>query len=236
MDIEKLKQIEKSPEIKQKYLSTGTWGMNNVMYVPVLLIVASFIWLAMFLYFRADMGMSSQATMINVGVSLAVASIGYLWLRYVKKGLLRKGMVQLDDYPVCLAKIVMGNDDSYLYYCIYTTGAKRFDIDWLNHIYYKIWHTEEEPNVRLRKKVDDIFKIEMLATVSQNSFLLPEEFTEGEKVYKKFYGFQRDRALSIQQDDGFFPVIYFNPISVPVLQQEDYKDLLKGTQDIKNDS
>jgi hypothetical protein len=64
----------------------------------------------------------------------------------------------------------------------------------------------------------------MVATVSQNSTLLPVEFTEGEKVYKKFYGFLPDRALSVLNDDGFFPVIYFNPISVPVIKPEDYID------------
>jgi len=115
MNIERLKQIEKSPEIKEKYLSSGGWvGGNNVMYIPVLLIVVSLMWLVMFLYFLTDMG--SQATIINVAVSLAVAGIGYLWLRYAKKALLRKGKAQLDDFLWMLIfwRISLWKKDWYL--------------------------------------------------------------------------------------------------------------------------
>jgi hypothetical protein len=223
MNIEKLKQIEKNPDLKLKYLSLGTWGSNNVMYIPAILIVAAVAWMAMYLYFLVT-SMSLNFTLINIGVSLAVIIASYLWFRSIKKKILTKNREHIDEFPVCLAKIVMGNEEERLYYCIYTTGEKRFDTSWLDNIAYKIWHADEEPNVQLRNKIDSIFKPTTLATSAKDSTLLPVEFTEGEKVFKKIYSFQPDAMASIQANDRFFPVICFNKISVPVIRKEDYSD------------
>jgi len=224
MNIEKLKQIEKDPEIKLKYLDLGIWGTNNLMYIPVILMVICAFWFLGYAFFLAR-AMPLKISIINIGISLGVGAVCFLWLRSLKRRIAKKNGKRIEEFPVCLARTVMGNDNARIYYCIYTTGEKRFDEDWLNRIYYKIWHVNEEPDPQLKKKINSLFRPITLAIAAQKSILLPTEFTEGEKVYKKIYSFSASKdAMLRANDDGFFPVICFNKVSVPCLKDEDYRD------------
>ena len=223
MNLEKLKQIEKNSDIKLKYLSSGTWGSNKIMYIPAILIAVSVIWFVMYACFLAKM-MPKETTIIHLGSSLGVALICIFWFRIISKKIKQRNCERINEFPVCLGKISMGNDQERVYYCIYTTGQKRLDMDWLNHINYKIWHTVEEPDSKLRDKINLIFVPKVLAATSADSTLLPVKFTEGEEVFMKIFRFQPEKDILVKQNDGFFPIIFFNKISVPVIKEEDYMD------------
>lgn len=220
INIDRLKQIEQTPDLKLKYIKA--WGGSNVMYIPVIIMVAAIFWLFMVIFFLAG-DVPVNDFLLYIGIGIVTAVFGFLWFRKCKQGILKKYRDTINDFPVCLAKIVMGNDNQHIYYCIYTTGKHRMDMDWLSTLSDKIWNVEQEPNSAIRNKIESMFRPTMLATTNHDSILLPVEFTGGEKVYKKILGLPQNYASQIINNGGFIPVIYFNKISVPMIREEDLK-------------
>jgi|GEM_PF-2989867 len=78
------------------------------------------------------------------------------------------------------APIPFSDDHSETYYCIYTTGKRKYDVDYIEDIADRIEHIEEENDPVLSAQIAKLFDTERKAPV-----LLPSQLTGGEEVYQR---------------------------------------------------
>ncbi|MGO4292457.1 hypothetical protein [Chitinophaga sp. RAB17] len=207
-----LNDLEQNTALKKTYASAGSWGQNKLMFLPIVILVFS----AFALYFfydlsKRDASYSTYSLVCGALILLSIVAIAVMQNKAKKKIL-----ENIVSVPVCIAKKVYGNDDTGVYYCIYTNGSKRHDIAFIEGIADKIFNIDQEPDAALRKKINNLFEVK-LANTNAPAVLLPEQFTGGEKVYQKQFA---TTALShvVAENDGKFAVLDFNGVAVPVMK------------------
>lgn len=143
-----LNDLEQNTALKKNYATAGSWGQNKLMFLPIVILVFS----AFALYFFYDLSKrdASYATYSMVCGALILGSIVAIAL--MQKSAKKKILENIASVPVCIAKKVYGNDDTGVYYCIYTPGSKRHDIAFIDAIADKIFNIDGEPDVQLRKR------------------------------------------------------------------------------------
>ncbi|WPQ60605.1 hypothetical protein SIO70_19835 [Chitinophaga sancti] len=78
------------------------------------------------------------------------------------------------------APIPFSTDHSETYYCIYTKGKRRYDVDFIERIADRIEHMEDENDPAVRAEIARLFDPERKSPV-----LLPAVLTGGEEVYQR---------------------------------------------------
>lgn len=76
--------------------------------------------------------------------------------------------------------VPFSDDHSETYYCIYTTGKRKYDVDFIENIADRIEHIEDENDPMLSAQIAKLFDTERKAPV-----LLPAQLTGGEEVYQR---------------------------------------------------
>lgn len=76
--------------------------------------------------------------------------------------------------------VPFSDDHSETYYCIYTTGKRKYDVDFIENIADRIEHIEDENDPVLSAQIAKLFETERKAPV-----LLPAQLTGGEEVYQR---------------------------------------------------
>lgn len=216
-----LKSIEQNDNIKKEYIGKGQWGQNQLVYIPILGIVAAvFGFLGLFLTYQY---IPTTTLMMYVGILLAIILVCYLIIQKIQSGVKEKLAANIGEIPVAVAKIVHGNEEAKFYALIYTVGEKRHDITFVDRMVRKVQDIEYNEDAAMRKKINKIFRIRTMAEQTSQSTLLPKEFTEGEEVYMRHHIFYGEELLPvIEANEGRFIVMPFTYFNVPVLQRKHY--------------
>jgi hypothetical protein len=223
MTAETLKRIEKSTAIKTRYAGAGSLGRNRLIAIP--LVMAFFALFA--IYFMYDMSKTEPGYSMYLYVAIGIALACIVTVVLMQRTSKVKTMASLDDVKACIARTTTGNDAAQIYYCIYTTGNKRHDPEFINSIAYKINHLEEEPDQQLSKKIASMFG-PRLAPPNGLATPLPEAFTFGEKVYQKQFDLSyldKNTRAMITENSGMFPVLVYHSNNAQLVKHEDLANI-----------
>ena len=215
---ENLQRLEQNSALKERYLMQKAWGYNQLVYLPSVLLLL--LMLCYWILHKNGMLLSWYTLIDTVLIMLCC-----LWIRGIQLKVKKMSLRGVDSAIISLCQKVYGNSVEDVYYCIYTVGKERHNPDFIRKIAYKIFKIEEEPDVRLRNKIDNMFAPRLEALRGEDAKLLPVEFTYGEKVYQKVFHFKLlSKALNklIEENDGMFIILPFDEMNVPILAARDY--------------
>lgn len=136
----------------------------------------------------------------------AVALVAFAIAAVMQNGTIKRTVHEEEDAPV-----VYSGDHAEVYYCIYTTGKRRQDVNFIENIADRIEHIEEEANPEVRRQVEMLFDKEDTTPV-----LLPAELTGGEQVYQRKLKFS-NLVDSITRNNRHFALLTFEDNSKAVV-------------------
>ncbi|HEY9260872.1 hypothetical protein [Chitinophaga sp.] len=205
-----LEDLEQNTALKKTYAAAGSWGQNKWMALPIVILVFA----AFALYFFYDLSKRDDSYSIYSLVCGTLILPAIIAIALMQRGAKKKILENITSVPVCVAKKVHGNDETGVYYCIYTNGNKRHDIAFIDAMADKIFHIDSEPDAQLRKEINKLFEVK-LANTNAPAVLLPERFTAGEQVYQKQFSTMVVSQVMLE-NDGRFAVLDFNGVAVPI--------------------
>lgn len=211
-----LERLERNADLKKAYAGQGSFGQNKLIALPIVIaFLAAFMAYSFYGISKTD---SSYSVYVLISVAVIVICIVAVVImqRKAKKNIL----ANLDDVKVCLAKKIYGNDQTQVYYGIYTLGEKRHDADFIEHIADKIFNIEAEPDKQIQSKINKLFQPN-LEGMNAAPVLLPIEFTVGEQVYKKEFTFSPldgQMQENIKQNNNQFIALSFHSGSAILLR------------------
>ncbi|WP_027385967.1 hypothetical protein [Chryseobacterium gregarium] len=203
-----LNLLETNDDLKKSYADQGSLGYNKLIALPV---VVAFI-AAFGAYFFYDMSKTDPTYNIYFQISTAIIVICVIAAVMIQAGVKKNVLGKLDDVKICLAKKIYGNDQTKVYYSLYTTGRMRHDEDFLESMADKIFNIDAEPDKQLQNKINKMFRPD-LEGMNATPILLPLAFTNGEKVYKKEFSFSSidpHMQESIRENNDKFIVLSFH--------------------------
>lgn len=220
LNSQQLTALESTPAIKEKYLKSAAFGKNKAIY-PFLLIGILCLAAVAFLVFTGMTETVGVPLLAGVGIA-GVASL--VVMMAINNKTTAKLQQETNEMPVCIGKKIYGNDNTQIYYGIYTTGPKRHDADFINRIAGKIFNIAAEPDKDIAKKVNRLFAVEFAAP---NEFAkpLPAEFTEGELVYRKQFAFlhlPEAVKTKIADNDNVFLLVALNAENPKIITDDIY--------------
>jgi hypothetical protein len=202
-----LQRLEQNSDFKKPYLIAGSMGQSKLVVLPVVLAV-----LGLFgAYEFNDLSRSDAAYKTYMYISLAVAVICIIAVVIIQRGAKQTVAANIDDVPVCLGKKISGNDRAQVYYGIYTPGAKRHDIEFIEYVAFRIQNIAQEEDAELRNQVNKMFDVRF-ADAASPAVRLPDGITAGEEVYQRQYSFSTvsaDMKNSINENQDRFIVLAF---------------------------
>ncbi|SFW79361.1 hypothetical protein [Chitinophaga sancti] len=143
-------------------------GINKWVAVPAVLFVFSLF--GTYFSYAAARQHPSYFPVVYVCVGIAVCS-------FIVAAIMQNGTIkQRPKY----APIPFSTDHSETYYCIYTTGKRKYDVDFIEDIADRIEHIDEEHDPLLSAQIAELFNPERKSPV-----LLPAQLTNGEEVYQR---------------------------------------------------
>lgn len=102
-------------------------------------------------------------------------------------------------------------DHSEVYYCIYTTGKRRQDVNFIEDIADRIEHISDEADPEVRRQVEMLFE-----KTDTTPVLLPSALTGGEQVYQRKLKFS-NLVDSITRNNRHFALLTFEDNSKAVV-------------------
>jgi hypothetical protein len=209
---ELLSKLERDPKLKKAYATQGSMGQNRLVALPVIVaFIAAFGAYTFYGMAKTDPAYNTYTIICGFIITLCIAAVIIIQINAKKKIL-----GNLDEVKVCLAKTIYGNDATGAYYCIYTPGSKRHDADFIETIADSIINIGEEPDDKIRAKIDQLFRQDFEG-VNVTPALLPVEFTDGEEVYRKEFkllSLETDMKQNLIENDDKFVVLSYNNRSV----------------------
>lgn len=191
---ELLDRLERNEDLKKTYAGQGSFGQNKLIALPIIIgIFAAFIAYSMYSLSKTDPNYS-----IYTMISAAIVVICIIAVVIMQSKAKKHVLANLENVKACLGKKIYGNDQSQVYYCIYTLGNKRHDAVFLDSIADKIFNIDAEPDQQMQSKINKLFRPN-LEEMNAAPALLPVEFTLGEQVYKKEFTFS---ALDSQMKEN----------------------------------
>lgn len=145
-------------------------GINKWVAVPAVLFVFS-LFGTYFSYAEAQQHPSYYPAMY---VCAGIAICSFILAAILQNVTIRKASVPK------YAPIPFSNDHSETYYCIYTTGKRKFDEGFIEDIADRIEHIDDENDPLVRAQIAKLFDPERKSPV-----LLPVQLTDGEEVYQR---------------------------------------------------
>lgn len=203
-----LNQLESNEELKKSYAGQGSLGQNKLIALPIVIaFFAAFVAYYLYGMSKTDPGYTSY-----VQISVAIIVICVIAVVMMQAKAKKNVLGNLADVKTCLAKKIYGNDQTKVYYSIYTTGTMRHDADFLESIADKIFNINAEPDKQMQNKINKMFQPN-LEGMNAAPILLPESFTNGEQVYKKEFTLSLvDQPMqeSIKENNDKFIVLSFH--------------------------
>jgi hypothetical protein len=214
---ELLSALEKNADLKKDYAAEGSLGQNRLVALPVIIgFIAAFC--AYFFYDLSKTDSTYTTYLIISAVIILVCIVAVVILQMNAK---KKVLENLDGVKTCIGKKIYGNDDTQVYYGIYTLGSKRHDPEFIEDVAYKIFNINMEPNDKMRSEINDMFSAK-LEGMNATPVLLPTAFTNGEEVFKKefkFLAIENDMKEHIAANEDKFIALSFNNRSVVPLKR-----------------
>ncbi|WP_343671137.1 hypothetical protein [Chitinophaga sp.] len=174
-------------------------GINMWVAVPAILFVFS-LFGTYFSYAKAQQH-SSYFPVMYVCIGLAICS-------FFMAAIMQNVTIQKKPR---YAPIPFSTDHSETYYCIYTRGKRRYDVDFIENIADRIEHIEDENDPTIREQIAKLFDPERKAPV-----LLPAELTDGEEVYQRPLK-SSQLVDNITRNDRHFALLTFDDRSTAVV-------------------
>lgn len=213
---ELLDRLERNEPLKKAYAGQGSFGQNKLIALPVVIAFLS----AFIAYSLYGISKTDPSYSIYVMISAAVVVVCIVAVVMMQASAKKNVLANLNDVKACLAKKIYGNDQTQVYYSIYSLGKMRHDADFLESIADKIFNIEAEPDKQLLTKITKLFQPN-LEGMNAAPVLLPVEFTNGEQVYKKEFTFSTlDQQMkeNIQQNNDRFIALSFHSGSAILLR------------------
>lgn len=203
-----LERLERNTDLKKAYAGQGSFGQNKLIALPIVIaFLAAFVAYSFYGISKTDPSYSMY-TLISAAIVVVCIVAAVIMQIKAKKNVL----ANLDDVKACLAKRIYGNDQTQVYYSIYTLGEKRHDADFIEHIADKIFNIQAEPDKQIQSKIEKLFRPN-LEGMNAAPALLPLAFTHGEQVYKKEFTFSAlDQQMqeNIKQNNDQFIALSFH--------------------------
>lgn len=218
---ELLDQLEQNTELKKTYAGQGSLGQNRWLALPVILgIFAAFGAYSFYDLSKTDPDYQSYTYICATMIATCLVAI-----LVIQRNAKKMVMGNLEDVKFCLAKKIVGNDETEVSYCIYSVGDRRHDAEFIEAVTDKIYNLNAEPNEKLRTEVSKLFKINFEG-MNATPVLLPKEFTFGEAVYKKEFKFAtldpQMKQLIKENNDQFIAISFNNRSVLPLRFLPDY--------------
>ncbi|RFZ90981.1 hypothetical protein D0C36_18725 [Mucilaginibacter conchicola] len=202
-----LQRLEQNSDFKKPYLTAGSMGQNKLVMLPVILAVIGLFGT----YEFNDLSKSDPGYKTYMYACLALAVICIIAIVIIQRGAKKNVAANIDEVPVCLGKKIYGNDRAQVYYGIYTPGAKRHDIEFIEYVAFRILNIAQEEDVALRNQVNKMFDVRF-ADAASPAVRLPDGITDGEEVYQRQYSFSTvstEMKNSINENQDRFIVLAF---------------------------
>lgn len=203
-----LERLERNTDLKKAYAGQGSFGQNKLIALPIVIaFLAAFVAYSFYGISKTD---PSYSMYTLIGAAIVVVCIVAVVIMQAKAK--KNVLANLDNVKACLAKKIYGNDQTQVYYGIYTLGEKRHDADFIEHIADKIFNIEAEPDKQIQSKINKLFQAN-LEGMNAAPVLLPVEFTVGEQVYKKeftFLALEGQMQENIKQNNDQFIALSFH--------------------------
>lgn len=140
-------------------------------------------------------------------VCAAVALCAFAIAAVMQNGTIKRTVaIEEEETPV-----VYSDDHSEVYYCIYTTGKRRQDVNFIENIADRIEHIADEADPEVRRQVEML-----LENTDMTPALLPAEITGGEQVYQRKLKFS-SLVDSITRNSRHFALLTFDDNSKAVV-------------------
>lgn len=218
---EVMEDLESDIRLKATYLRAGTWGKNRLVFLPALVTLLGLGW-AVYSLSHFFTGEAALEWALGLAGGLGVALVGFLVNRMLQKAIDKGNEKYVQDLPVCLARIVVGNEEYHLFHAFFTTGEKRHDAVWMEALAHKIWDViDYEKEQEEQNEISRIFSEKLLAEEYNEARQLPPEFTDGEPVYQILRIFKKDAIEKIDDRGGYFPVMFRDVLSVITIEEKD---------------
>jgi hypothetical protein len=191
-------ELEKDYNFKRSYFNNTLWWKTISMVPPVLFL---FIGLAGIIYLF-ETGMSVSWYTIPYVV---LFTVGAIWLKAMKKYILRASMAAEGAFHVCLAAPIE-DKDGYTY-AAFVNNTRRHD---------KYYIT----NLMKNKSLHELC-VKDNASFKKEAILVHEEESDTDiyvKAYPKKVISARNNGWSL--GEGYFPVLYINNKNVPVIKRK----------------
>lgn len=125
-NLSSIRSYETNNDIVKKYVGTSSFGQTRIVFLP--LIVG--IMLVFFLGYCAYDGLLPTMGYGVAGTLAIVAVACFVIVSIISKKDKQKLASGTNTAPICIAKIIYGNDAARTYYAIYTTGTS----DMMKHL------------------------------------------------------------------------------------------------------
>lgn len=209
MNIEKLKSLEKDPNIVKKYVGISSFGKNRIVYLPLLIGIGllMFVLMAIFSNLTETIGMATIIAMCIVSL------ICFVLVKVISNATKKKMIAETTVAPTSIARKIVGNDNEMAYSCIYITGEHRHYETLLDEIAEKIDIAIQTPQNSTDKEVANLFRPDF---INPNEFAkkLPLAFTDNIIVWCKqvsFKAISKEINQKIEDEDGKFAMVAIVP-------------------------
>lgn len=219
MTSETLQRLEQNTEVKTHYAGSGALGKNKLTIIPILIGLLSIF--ALYFFYDLSKTDASYTSYLYIAGAVFVACI--VTFAVIQNVAYRKTLKTIAEVPACVAKVITGNTETQLYFGIYTTGRRRHDIDFIEGIAWKIANLEEETDYHIKTKIRNMFAPKLESAGGGAPLPLPEEFTDGERVFQRQFRFgevKKETQEALQLNDGRFVVLAFDNKGVLVEEQD----------------
>jgi len=194
MEIEKLKSLEKSQDIINKYVGISSFGKNRIVYLPMLIGIGLLMFVVM-----VFLGNVTETIGMPIIIGLiAVSILCFVMVKIISNATKKKLLLETKSAPTCIGKIVVGNDMEKVYHCIYTTEEHRHDEQFVDDIADKIWAAISNPSGPVEHQVVNLFRPDFIKP-NEFSKKLPLLFTENKEVWTKQVSFKLATVQIMEQ-------------------------------------
>lgn len=190
MNTQQITTYENNPEIIQKYVNSSAFGTNKIVYLPLIVGIASALFLGV-IYF--------DGLIVELGNSLAIglailAIICFVSVFLINSAAKKKLSAETKFAPISIAKKIYGNDSQNLYYCIYAEGDKRHDQAFIERIAEKIFAIPNNTSDATEKEVSKLGKEGFWEANEMKKYLVAQNIPS-EKILVDNYGDDTEKTV-----------------------------------------
>lgn len=205
MKTTKFTQLENDNNFKKKYLGKYFWLKQSAIYPPSLIIFGALF--ALIYLLNLDLLIS----VYTIPFALMLL-LGAIWLKSVKRFVLKKLFEKEDSFLICLSKLTI-IDNNRLLWMVFTTSRKRHEKCYAE-------------NLRKELEAVNFFESDLFINWAKGrktkAFLIPADVINEEEVYLMVYTRSEVRKSNVTwEEDEVLPLLYIDNNEVVVIKKRD---------------